>query len=120
MGIPTNDEELEKGFQQIDDIPVGTTYAPLLGDIFLYLYEAEFIQSLLLAGMKQLASRFNFTYCYIDDELSINNPDFHNSLGQLYPAEIEIKDSYESNSSAPYLDLLLLMEKDGQLRNSFL
>ena len=38
--------------------------------------EAEFIQTLLSAGKKQLASQFNFTYRYIDDVLSINNPEF--------------------------------------------
>ena len=34
---------------------------------FLYKYEAEFKQFLLSTGRKQLASRFNFTYRYIDD-----------------------------------------------------
>ena len=41
-----------KGFQQITGIPMGTNCAPLLADIFLYSYEAEFIQSLLSAGKK--------------------------------------------------------------------
>ena len=72
-----------KVFQQIVGIPMGTNCAPLLGDIFLYSYEAEFIQSLLSTGRKQLASRFNFTYRYIDDVLSINNPEFENYLGQI-------------------------------------
>ena len=59
-----------KVFQQIIDIPMGTNCAPLLADIFLYSYEAEFIQSLLSAGKKRLASQFNFTYRYIDDVLT--------------------------------------------------
>ena len=36
----------------------------------------------------------------------------------MYPAELEIKDTTESNTSASYLDLLLLIESDGQLRTS--
>ena len=96
-----------KVFQQIVGIPMGTNCAPLLADIFLYSYEAEFIQSLLSTGRKRLASQFNFTYRYIDDVLSINNPDFENYLGQMYPPELEIKDTTESNTSASYLDLLL-------------
>ena len=36
-----------KVFQQIVGIPMGTNCAPLLADIFLYSYEADFIQSLL-------------------------------------------------------------------------
>ena len=56
--------------------------------------KAEFIQSLLSTGRKQLASRFNFTYRYIDDVLSINNPGFENYLGQMFPAELEILSSW--------------------------
>ena len=70
---------------------MGTNCAPLLADIFLYSYEAEFIQSLLSAGKKRLASQFNFTYRYIDDVLSINNPDFENYLGQMYPLSLRSK-----------------------------
>ena len=70
-----------KIFQQIVGIPTGTNCAPLLADIFRYSYEAEFVQSLFSTDRKQLASRFNFTYMYIDDVLSINNPEFENYLG---------------------------------------
>ena len=48
---------------------MGTNYDPLLADIFLYSYEAEFIQSLLSAKKKQLASQLNFRYRYIEDVL---------------------------------------------------
>ena len=90
----------------------------LLADIFLYSYEADLIQSLLSTGKKHLASRFNLTYRYIDDVLSINNPEFENYLGQMYPAELEIKDTTESTTSASYLDLLLSIGRDGQLHTS--
>ena len=93
--------------------------APLIADIFLCSYEAEFIQSLLSTGRKRLASQFNFTYRYIDDVLSINNPDFENYLVQMYPPELEIKDTTESNTSASYLDLLLSNGRDRQLHTSF-
>ena len=36
----------------------------------------------------------------------------------MYPAELEIKDMAESTTSASYLDLLLSIESDGQLRTS--
>ena len=64
-------------------IPIGTNCAPLLADIFLYSYEADCIQSLLSMGKKQLASRFNLTYRYIDDVLYINNQEFENYLDQI-------------------------------------
>ena len=107
-----------KVFEQIIGIPMGTNCAPLLADIFLYSYEAEFTQFLLSTGKKRLASQFNFTYRYIDDVLSINNPDFENYLSQMYPPELEIKDTTESNTSASYLDLLLSIGRDSQLYTS--
>ena len=80
-----------KVFQQIIGIPMGTNCAPLLADIFLYSYEAEFIQSLLLAGKKRLASQFNFTFRYIDDVLSINNPDFEIISARCIPLSLRSK-----------------------------
>ena len=65
-----------------------------------------------------LASQLNFTYRYIDDVLSINDSDFYNYLGQMCPAELEIKDKTESNTSVSYLDLLQLIGRDGQLLTS--
>ena len=46
-----------KFFKQIIGIPMGTNCAPLLADIYLYSYEAEFIQSLLSAGKKKYIER---------------------------------------------------------------
>ena len=37
---------------------------------------------------------------------------------QMYPAELEIKDTTESKTSHSYLDLLLSIRRDGQLRTS--
>ena len=54
-------------------------------------------------------------YNYI---LSINNQEFEHYLGQLYPAELEIKDTTESTTFASYLDLLLSIRKDCQLHSS--
>ena len=65
-----------------------------------------------------MASRFNFTKRYIDDVLSINIPEFENYLGQLYPVELDIKDTTESNTSASYLDLPLSIRRGGQVHTS--
>ena len=60
-------------FQQTIGIPMGTNCAPLLADLFLYSYEAEFIPGLLQKGEMNLAQSFNLTFRYIDDVLSLNN-----------------------------------------------
>ena len=46
----------EKVFKQIIGMPLGTNCDHLLAYIFLYSYEAEFINSLLSIGKKRLAS----------------------------------------------------------------
>jgi hypothetical protein len=63
-------------FQQPVGIPMGTNCPPLLADLFLYSYEAEFVQKLLQNNNKKLAVSFNHTFRYIDDVLSINNHNF--------------------------------------------
>ena len=67
--------------------------------------------------MKLLASRFNFKYGHIDVELSIYNRDVENYLNQMYPFELEIKETTEGNTSASYLDLLLSFKRNGWLNN---
>jgi len=50
-----------------------TNSAPLLADLFLHSYKAEFIKELLRNGEKKLAQSFNYMYTfhYIDDVLII-------------------------------------------------
>ena len=86
---------------------MGTNCAPLLADLFLYSYEAEFIQTLIKSGKRHLAKSFCFTYRYIDDVLSINNPTFGDYINIIYPVELEIKDTTDADHHASYLDLLL-------------
>ena len=88
-------------FQQTIGIPMSTNCAPLLADLFLYSYEAEFVQSLLKAGKKHLAQQFNFTYRYIDDVLSLKNTKFADFL------ELEIKETTETSASSSYLGCYL-------------
>ena len=77
-------------FQQIVGIPMGTNCAPLLADLFLYLYESEFLQNLIKNKKIKETRLFNLTYRYIDDVLSINNADFSNWIPLIYPPELEI------------------------------
>ena len=86
------------------------TSAPLLADLFLYSYEAEFVQSLLKAGKKYFAQQFNFTYRYIDDVLSRKNTKFAEYLEFFYPYELEIKETTETAASSSYLDCYLYID----------
>jgi hypothetical protein len=103
-------------FQQTVDIPVSTYCAPLLADLFLYLYEADFIQGILKKNQKKLTRSFNFTFRYIDDVLPLNNSRFGDFVDRIYPTELEIKDTTYTDRSASYLDLHLEIDSEGRLR----
>ena len=77
-------------FQQTIGIPMGTNSAPLLANLFLYSYEADFIQWLLKKNEKKLARSFNFTFRYVYDVLSLNNSSFGDLVDRIYPIELEI------------------------------
>ena len=82
-----------------------------LADLFLYSYEAYFIQGLLKKNEKKLTRSFNFTFRYIDDVLSLNNSRFGDFVDRIYPIgiKLEIKDTTDTDRSASYLDLHLEM-----------
>ena len=65
---------------------MGTNCAPLLADLYLYSYEADFIQGPLKKNEKKLARSFNFMFRYIDDVLSLNN----SKLGDFVIASIPL------------------------------
>ena len=103
-------------FQQTVGIPKGTSCAPLFIDLFLYSYETDFIQGLLKKNKKKLVRSFNFTFRYIDDVLSLNNSMFGDFVDRIYPIELEIKDTTDTDRSASYLDLHLEIDSEGRLR----
>ncbi|KAK3108484.1 hypothetical protein FSP39_008926 [Pinctada imbricata] len=55
------------------------------------------------------------TTLYIDDVLSINNPTFADYLSSIYPSELEVKETSETNNSASYLDIMLSYDIDGHM-----
>ena len=97
---------------------MGTSCAPLLADLFFYLYEADFIQRLLMKNEKKRARSFNFTLRYIpvDDVLSLNDSRFGDFADRIYPIELEIKDTTDTDKSASYLGLHLEIDSEGRLR----
>jgi hypothetical protein len=67
-------------------------------------------------NQKKLARSFNFTFRYIDDVLSLNNSRFGDFVDRIYPIELEIKDTTDTNRCASYLDLHLEIDSECRLR----
>ena len=95
---------------------MGTNCVPLLPDLFLYYYEADFIQELHRKKDKKLTISFNSTFRYIDDVLSLNSSKFGDYVERIYPIELEIKDTTDTVKSASYLDFHLEMDNEGRLK----
>ena len=53
-------------------IPMGTNYAPLVADLFLFCYERGFMMSLSDDKQADVIGAFNTTFRYLDDILNIN------------------------------------------------
>ena len=97
-------------------MPMGTNCAPLLINLFRYLYEADFIQRLLKKNEKKLVRSSNFTFRCIDDVLSLSNSRFGDFVDRIYLSEFEIKDTTDTDGSASYLDLHLEIDSEWRLR----
>ena len=55
---------------------MGTNCAPFLANLYLFSYEYDFMMNVLKKKQLHLARKFNFSYQYIDDLISFNNPEF--------------------------------------------
>ena len=78
-------------FHQMIGIPIGTNCAPLLADLFLYLYENEVPDNMMRSGHRRLARSFNLCYRYIDDSIVFNNKKFLDYLKEIYPSQLTVE-----------------------------
>ena len=62
-----------KLYRQVVGIPMGTDWAPLVADLFLFCYERDFMMSLSDDKQADIIDDFNTTLRYLDDILNIDN-----------------------------------------------
>jgi hypothetical protein len=56
---------------------------------------------------------------YIVDVFPLNNSRFGDFIDRIYPIELEIKDTTDTDRSASYLDIHLEIDSEGRLRTKF-
>ena len=93
-----------KLYRQINGIPIGTNYAPLVADLFLFCYEKDFMTSLSNDNQADIIETFNSTSRYLNDLLNIDNPYFEGMVNQIYPPELKLNKANTSDTEAPFLD----------------
>ena len=91
-------------FKETIGIPMGTDCALLLANLFLFYYEYQFMKDKLKQN-NQLAKTFSNTFRYIDDLLTLNNPNFEQEISKIYPPQLQLKRTTETDSRLSYLDL---------------
>ena len=86
---------------------MGKNCAPLVADLLLFCYERDFMLSLSYNNQTDIIEAFNSTSRYKDDLLNIDNTDFEQMVGQIYPTELQLNQANSSDTEAPFLDLNL-------------
>ena len=95
-----------KVFKQSIGIPMGTDCAPLLANLFLFFYEYSYIKNHLKTS-QIFAVMFRYTFRYIDDLLTINNPTFEREIPNIYPPQLVLKKTTETADRTSYLDMYI-------------
>ena len=94
-----------KLYRQEFGIPMGTNYAPLVADLFLFCYKSDFMLSQSDDKQAGVIDAFNTTSRYLDDILNIHYVYFDNMVSQIYPTEVQHNKTNISDTEAAFLDL---------------
>ena len=100
----------DKCYRQIIGIPMGTNCAPHVANIFLHVFEYEFIDDLVIVENVVLASKLKTMFRYQDDlivfeDKCVNGNAFSNNIHNIYPPEMELKSTNLAQNTCTYLDL---------------
>ena len=103
--------------RQIIGIPMGTNCAPVLANIFLYVYEADYITRMEKLKGLGFARSFHNTYRLIDDVLSVDNPNIQEALskpaesGGLYPKALTLNPTSSSIEEVDFIGIHIVATK---------
>ena len=95
-----------KIYRQVIGIPMGTNCAPFLANIFLHMYEYEYLKKLVDDGKIREANLLGKTFRYQDDCIAFNDEDtFRNHYRNIYPPEMQLECTNTSSAVCNFLDL---------------
>ena len=81
---------------------MGTNYAPLVSDSFMFCYERDFMMSLSADKQADVIDAFNTTSRYLDDILNIRSVYFDNIASQIYPSELQLNKANTFDTEAAF------------------
>ena len=77
---------------------MGTNFAPLVADLFLFCYERDIMLSLSDNNQTDIIEAFNSISRYLDDLLNIDNPYFEQMICKIYPTELLLNKANSSDT----------------------
>ena len=83
--------------------------------LFFYSYERIFLDNMIRSGYRKLARSFNLCFRYINDLVVFNNKKFWEYVKDIYPSQLNVENTNQSDNLASYLDLTFTIEIDGKL-----
>ena len=105
-------------FQQHIGTPMRTDCAPFLANLYLFYYEYNYMKNFTELDYGK-AVKFNFTARCIDDLLSLNNTLFINEIPNIYPQELVLNRTSESDVHVSYLDINISIKHKFFLTNVY-
>ena len=81
---------------------MATNCAPLVADLLLFWYESDLFMSLSDDRQANIIDAFNTTSRHLDDILNINHVYFDNMVSQIYPSELKLNTTNNSNTEAAF------------------
>ena len=97
----------DKVFRQSIGIPMGIDPVPQMANLYLYYYEAKFMEMLTKENYSA-AKKFNYTRRFIDDLHTLNNDghlEENNNMGRIYPQELKLNQENQNDDKATFIDL---------------
>ena len=94
---------------------MGTNCTLLLADLFLYSYESEFLDNMIIGGHRKLARSFTLCYRCTDDLIVFNNKKFGDYVKEIYSFHLTVEKTNTSDDLAIYLYLTFIIESNNRL-----
>ena len=113
-------EYLGELYKQVIGIPMGTSCAPYLANIFLHIYEYKYLKDLVENGQLNVARKLQNLFRYQDDCLALNDSaEFSNHFIHIYPPELTLKNTNISAAKCTFLDLSISVFRGKFLYKSY-
>ena len=107
-------------YRQIIGIPMGTNCAPDLANIYLHVFEYNYIHSLIDNNNYDFAKKLSNIFRYQDDLIVFNDDGmFETIIQDIYPPVMELENTNLSPNKVNYLDMTISVHQGKYFYKSF-